>query len=72
MFQPRKQDTSHAVFFDLDRPGFFPGSKSLHAVLTGGESLRVEAQDDSKTMEEVVEVLRNMYGPTYQMPQVLI
>ena len=52
------------VFFDLDRPGFFPGSKSLHAVLTGDEALRVEAQDDSKTMEEVMEVLRNRYGPS--------
>lgn len=52
------------VFFDLDRAGFFPGSKSLHAVLTGDEALRMEAQDDSKTMEEVMEVLRNMYGPS--------
>ena len=38
--------------------------KSLHAVLTGDEALRVEAQDDSKTMEELMEVLRNMYGPS--------
>ena len=38
------------VFFDLDRAGFFPGSKSLYTVVTGDESLRVEAQDDSKTM----------------------
>ena len=59
------QKTRHfPVFFDLDRPGFFPGSKSLHAVLTGDEALRVEAQDDSKTMEQVVDVLRNMYGPS--------
>ena len=59
------QNTRHfPVFLDLDRPGFFPGSKSLHAVLTGDEALRVEAQDDSKTMEELMEVLRNMYGPS--------
>ena len=59
------QNTRHfPVFFDLDRAGFFPGSKSLHAVLTGDEALRMEAQDDSKTMEEVMEVLRNMYGPS--------
>ena len=48
----------------MDRPGFFPGSKSLHAVLTRDEALRVEAEDDSKTMDEMVEVLRNMYGPS--------
>ena len=45
------QKTRHfPVFFDLDRAGFFPGSKSLYTVVTGDESLRVEAQDDSKTM----------------------
>ena len=59
------QNTRHfPVFLDLDRPGFFPSSKSLHAVLTGNEALRVEAQDDSKTMEELMEVLHNMYGPS--------
>lgn len=59
------QNTGHfPVFFDLDRPGFFPGSKSLGTVVTGDQSLRVEAQDDSKTTEEVIEVLRNMYGPS--------
>ena len=59
------QNTGHfPVFFDLDRAGFFPGSNSLYTVVTGDESLRVEAQDDSKTMEELMEVLRNMYGPS--------
>ena len=59
------QNTRHfPVFFDLDRAGFFPGSKSLYTVVTGDESLRVEAQDDSKTMEELMEALRNMYGPS--------
>ena len=58
-------NTGHfPTFFDLDRPGFFPGSKSLFAAVTGDEALRVEAQDDSKTMEEVMQVLRNMYGPS--------
>ena len=62
------------VFFDLDRAGFFPGSKSLYTVVTGDESLRVEAQEDSKTMEELMEVLRTKtcMDPAYQMPQVLI
>ena len=52
------------IFFQSGSSWVFPGSKSLHAVLTGDEALRVEAQDDSKTMEEVMEVLRNMYGPS--------
>ena len=62
------------VFFDLDRAGFFPGSKSLYTVVTGDESLRVEAQEDSKTIEELMEVLRTKtcMDPAYQMPQVLI
>ena len=60
-----RQNTGHfPVFFDLDGPGFFPDSKSLHAVLAGDESLRVEAQDDSKTIEELMDVLRNIYGPS--------
>ena len=69
------QKTRHfPVFFDLDRAGFFPGSKSLYTVVTGDESLRVEAQEDSKTIEELMEVLRTKtcMDPAYQMPQVLI
>ena len=55
--------TGHFPFFhDLDRLGVFPGSTVLSATVTGDESLRVEAQDDSRTMEEVMQVLRNMYG----------
>ena len=49
-------------FQDLDRPDIFNGSTSLLATLTGDEALRIEAQDDSKTMDEVMRVLRNMYG----------
>ncbi|XP_068722900.1 uncharacterized protein [Montipora capricornis] len=49
-------------FQDLDRPDIFNGSTSLLATLTGDEALRIEAQDDSKTMDEVMQVLRNMYG----------
>ncbi|KAJ7370289.1 hypothetical protein OS493_033369 [Desmophyllum pertusum] len=51
------------TFYDLDRPGFFPGSTILFTTVTGDEARRVEAQDDRKTMEEVMEVLRKMYGP---------
>ena len=50
------------AFFDLDRTGFFPGSTALFTTVTGDEAVRVEGQDDSKTKEEVMEVLRSMYG----------
>ena len=51
------------TFYDLNRPGFFPGSNLLFTAVTGDEALRVERQSDSKTMQEVMETLRKMYGP---------
>lgn len=58
-----KQGTGHFPHFqNLDRPGFFEGSKMLLATVTGDVALRIEAQDDSKTLDEVMQVLRNMYG----------
>ena len=53
---------NYPAFFDLDRPGFFPGSTSLLAGVAGDQALKDEWQADSKTMEEVMQVLRNMYG----------
>ena len=54
MLHVSAQNTGHyPLFFDRDRSGFFPGSTSLSATVTGDESLRIEAQDNSKTMEEV-------------------
>lgn len=50
------------IFNDLDRLRLFPESTVLSATVTGDESLRVETQEDSKTMKEVMQVLRNMYG----------
>ena len=58
-----KQGSGHfPTFQDLDRPGFFNGSKMLLAFVTGDVALRIEDQDDSKTLDEVMQVLRNMYG----------
>ncbi|XP_015766353.1 PREDICTED: polyamine oxidase-like, partial [Acropora digitifera] len=58
-----RQRTGHFPHFqDLDRPGLFNGSKMLLATVTGDVALRVEAQDDSQTLDEVMQVLRNMYG----------
>ncbi|KAJ4970654.1 hypothetical protein NE237_003753 [Protea cynaroides] len=41
----------------------YPGSNILVVTLTNGESKRVEAQSDEKTMEEAMGVLRDMFGP---------
>ena len=58
-----KQSTGYFPHFqDLDRPGFFNGSTMLLTTVTGDEALRIEAQDNSQTLEEVMQVLRNMYG----------
>lgn len=58
-----KQSTGHfPTFQDLDRPGFFDGSTMILAFVTGDEALRIEAQDESKTLDEIMQVLRNMYG----------
>ena len=50
------------VFYDLNRPGFFPGSNTLFTAVTGDEALRVEKQSDLKTMADVMRTLRKMYG----------
>ena len=58
-----KQGTGHFPHFqNLDRPSFLEGSKMLLATVTGDVALRIEAQDGSKTLDEVMQVLRNMYG----------
>ncbi|XP_044169488.1 polyamine oxidase 1-like [Acropora millepora] len=58
-----RQGTGHFPHFqNLDRPGFFEGTRMLLATVTGDVALRIEAQDDSKTLDEVMQVLRNMYG----------
>lgn len=41
----------------------YPGSNILVVTLTNEESERIEAQSDQETMEEAMEVLRNMFGP---------
>ncbi|KAG8391207.1 hypothetical protein BUALT_Bualt01G0163800 [Buddleja alternifolia] len=40
----------------------YPGSNILVVTLTNGESKRIEAQSDQETMNEAMEVLRNMFG----------
>ena len=51
------------VFQSLDGPGFLPGSGILFVTVVQEQSYRVEAQNDEQTKEQVLAVLRNMYGP---------
>ena len=48
----------------LDAPGFLPGSGIIFVTVTQDQSYRVEAQDDEQTKEQVLNVLRDMFGPT--------
>lgn len=57
-----KKKGEFPTFYDLDRSGFFPGTGVLFTSVTGDESLRIEAQDNSKTMIEVMATLRKIYG----------
>lgn len=57
-----KETGYYTPFFDLDRPRFFDGSAMLFSCVTGDMALRVESQPESKTLEEIMEVLRKMYG----------
>ncbi|KAM7435364.1 hypothetical protein ABFA07_014686 [Porites harrisoni] len=52
------------TFYDLNRPGFFPGSNLLFTVVTGDEALGIEKQSDLKTKKDVMDALRKMYGNT--------
>ncbi|KZO89693.1 amine oxidase, partial [Calocera viscosa TUFC12733] len=47
----------------LDAPGVLEGSNILFTTLTDEESVRVEGLSDAEVREEVLEVLRGMYGP---------
>jgi polyamine oxidase len=53
----------YPVFQSLDSPGFLPGSEILFVTVVQDESYKVEAQDDETTKQEVLAVLRKMYGP---------
>ena len=54
----------YPIFQSLDGPGFLPGSGILFVTVVSSQSYVVEAQDDETTKEQVLAVLRDMYGPT--------
>jgi polyamine oxidase len=52
----------YPVFQSLDHLAFLPGSGILFCTVVGTLSYKVEAQDDEVTKQEVLAVLRNMFG----------
>ncbi|KAJ5597436.1 hypothetical protein N7537_007520 [Penicillium hordei] len=55
-------------FQPLDLPGVLEGSGLMVATVVNDQSYRVEAQSNEETQAEVMEVLRNMYGPDIPDP----
>ncbi|KAF2018576.1 amine oxidase [Aaosphaeria arxii CBS 175.79] len=56
------------VWQSLTPKGFLPGSNIIFSVMTAEQSQRIEAQDDDVTMQEGLDVLRNMF-PDADIPQ---
>ncbi|KAL9618919.1 MAG: hypothetical protein Q9160_006444 [Pyrenula sp. 1 TL-2023] len=52
----------YPVFQSLDHPDFLPGSGILFVTVVHAQSYRVEAQSDQATKDEVLAVLRTMFG----------
>ncbi len=52
----------YPVFQSLDAEGFLPGSGILFCTVVQDLSYKVEAQDDEVTKEEILAVLRRMFG----------
>lgn len=50
------------LFQSLDGPGFLEGSGILFVTVVQDQSYRVESQSDEETKQEVLAVLRRMYG----------
>ncbi|KAF2263027.1 amine oxidase [Lojkania enalia] len=51
----------YPVWQSLTPEGFIPDSNIIFATVVGRESYRIEAQDDDTTMQEGLEVLRQMF-----------
>jgi polyamine oxidase len=54
----------YTVWQSLSTEGFFPDSNIIFATLVDEQSYRIEAQDDAITMQEGLDVLRQMFPNT--------
>ncbi|KUL90485.1 hypothetical protein ZTR_00035 [Talaromyces verruculosus] len=52
----------YPVFQSLDTPGFLEGSGIIFVTVVHDQSYRVEAQTDDETKDQVMAVLRDMFG----------
>jgi polyamine oxidase len=58
----------YPVFQSLDHADFHPGSGILFVTVVGDETLRVDQMDDDAVKSEVMDVLRQMFGPEIPEP----
>lgn len=58
----------YPLFQSLSHPSFLPDSGILFCTVVGEQAVRVEAQDDETTQQEVLAVLREMFG-AHNVPQ---
>ncbi|KAL8919893.1 MAG: hypothetical protein Q9172_004769, partial [Xanthocarpia lactea] len=63
LYADPKERGYYPIFQSLDAEGFLPGSGIIFVTVVQSQSYVVESQDDQITKDQVLTVLRNMFGP---------
>ncbi len=63
LYADPKERGYYPIFQTLDAEGFLPGSGIIFVTVVQSQSYVVESQDDQITKDQVLAVLRNMFGP---------
>ena len=63
LYADPKERGYYPIFQSLDAEGFLPGSGIIFVTVVQSQSYVVESQDDQITKDQVLAVLRNMFGP---------